>query len=97
MRVVPYTYTQSEYNYPRLPRGPLRTQNTRPPLLDRPGPHVDHVKTIAHLTRPSCSTPTPFCLAATPYRYFFALARTRASNTVLRIGVCAVWNGLSIV
>lgn len=30
-------------------------------------------------------------------RYFFALARTRASNTELRIGVCAVWNGFSIV
>jgi hypothetical protein len=30
-------------------------------------------------------------------RCLFALARTRVSNTALRIGVCAVWNGFSIV
>lgn len=34
---------------------------------------------------------------STVHRYFLALARTRASNTPLRIGVCAVWNGFSIV
>jgi hypothetical protein len=31
------------------------------------------------------------------YRCFFALALTRLSNTVLRIGVCAVWNGFMAV
>jgi hypothetical protein len=31
------------------------------------------------------------------HRCFFALARTRASKTGLLIGVCAVWNGFSIV
>lgn len=31
-----------------------------------------------------------------PYRYFFALVRTRPSNTPPRIVVCAVWNGFSI-
>jgi len=31
------------------------------------------------------------------YRFFFALALTRLSNTVLRIGVCAVWNGFMAV
>jgi hypothetical protein len=30
------------------------------------------------------------------YKYFFALARTRVSNTELRIVVCAVWNGFNI-
>lgn len=34
---------------------------------------------------------------ASRYRYFFALARTRPSNTLPRIVVCAVWNGFSIV
>jgi len=33
---------------------------------------------------------------ASRYRYFFALARTRPSNTLLRIVVCAVWNGFNI-
>ena len=32
-----------------------------------------------------------------PYRYFRALPRTRLSNTPLRIAVCAVWNGFTIV
>ena len=31
------------------------------------------------------------------YKFFFALALTRLSNTVLRIGVCAVWNGFIAV
>ena len=31
------------------------------------------------------------------YRFFFALALTLLSNTVLRIGVCAVWNGFIAV
>jgi len=31
------------------------------------------------------------------YRFFFALALTRLSNTPLRIGVCAVWNGFMAV
>ena len=35
--------------------------------------------------------------AAGCYRFFFALALTRPSNTVLRIGVCAVWNGFMAV
>lgn len=30
-------------------------------------------------------------------KYFFALCRTRVSNTLLLIGVCAVWKGLIIV
>lgn len=33
---------------------------------------------------------------ASRYRYFFALARTRPSNTPLRIVVCAVWKGFNI-
>ena len=32
-----------------------------------------------------------------PYKFFFALALTRLSNTVLRMGVCAVWNGFMAV
>ena len=31
------------------------------------------------------------------YKFFFALALTRLSNTVLRMGVCAVWNGFMAV
>jgi hypothetical protein len=31
------------------------------------------------------------------YKFFFALALTLLSNTVLRIGVCAVWNGFIAV
>jgi hypothetical protein len=31
------------------------------------------------------------------HRCFFALARTRASNMLLRIGVWVVWNGFNIV
>ena len=30
-------------------------------------------------------------------KYFFALCRTRVSNTWLLIGVCAVWKGFIIV
>lgn len=39
-------------------------------------------------------TPTP---VTPPYKYLRALVRTRVSNTLLRIAVCAVWNGFSSV
>jgi hypothetical protein len=36
-------------------------------------------------------------MGLTVYKYFFALARTRASKTGLLIEVCAVWNGFIAV
>jgi hypothetical protein len=36
-------------------------------------------------------------IGLTIYKYFFALARTRASKTGLLIDVCAVWNGFIAV
>lgn len=41
--------------------------------------------------------PEPLPTAASRYRYLRALARTRPSKTLLRIVVCAVWNGFSSV
>jgi hypothetical protein len=40
---------------------------------------------------------TPAKSRSIGYRFFFALALTRLSNTVLRMGVCAVWNGFMAV
>ena len=68
-------------------------------INDRPAPNQPRpAHTIEQLTLvPRHPSTRPFVSTASHYRYFFALARTRESNTALRIGVWAVWNGLSIV
>lgn len=61
------------------------------------GPAYGNIRTRAFRVMKVIVFPTLGKPQARCQRYFFALARTRVSNTMLRIGECAVWNGFNIV
>lgn len=80
----------------RRARRPPQRREPQRPSAHTPGvrPTRDKRNNTCDLGRPQVQQTRPCRLA---HKYFFALARTRASKTALRIGVCAVWNGFNIV